>query len=69
MDAYYIPQEKSLKTHEWWRYGYSHLFFLNWEKMFPYIEKSMEPSFPYLEIVWVFKFNWFLFKVHGMGIY
>ena len=26
-------------------------------------------SFPYLGIVWVFKFNRFLSKAHGMGIY
>ena len=25
-------QEKSFKIHEWERYGYRHLFFMNWEK-------------------------------------
>ena len=62
-------QEKSLKIHEWERYGYPHLFSMNWEKIFPYIGKSMETSFPYLGIVWIYKFNRFLFKAHGMGIY
>ena len=38
-------------------------------KIFPYIEKSMETSFPYLGIVWDFKFNRFLFKAHSMEIY
>ena len=46
-----------------------HLFSMNWEKIFPYIGKSMKTSFPYLGIAWVFKFNRFLFKAHGMGIY
>ena len=64
-----LSQKKSLKIHEWGRYGYPHLFFMNWEKIFPYIGNSMETSFPYLGIVWVFKFNRFLFKAHGMGIY
>ena len=63
------PQGISLKIHEWERYGYSHLFSMNWVKIFPYIGKSMETSFPYLEIVWVFKFNRFLFKAYNMGIY
>ena len=45
------------------------LIFHELGKIFPYIGKSMETSFPYLRIVWVFKFNWFLLKAHGMGIY
>ena len=64
-----ISQEKSLKIHGWERYGYPHLFSMYWKKIFPYIGKSMETNFPYLGIVWVFKFNWFLFKACGMGIY
>ena len=64
-----LAQEKSLKIHEWERYGYLHLFSMNWQKIFPYIGKSVETSFPYLGIVWVFKFNRFLSKAHGMGIY
>ena len=44
-------QEKSLKIHEWERYGYSHLFSMNWVKILPYIAKSMETGFPYLGIV------------------
>ena len=44
-------QEKSLRIHEWERCGYSHLFSMNWEKIFPYIRKSMETSFPYMGIV------------------
>ena len=64
-----ISQEKSLKIHGWERYGYPHLFSMYWKKIFPYIGKSMETSFPYLGTVWVFKFNWFLFKAHGMGIH
>ena len=50
----YLAQEKSLKIHDWERYGYSRLFSMNWEKIFPYIGKPMEPSFPYLGIVWGF---------------
>ena len=38
-ECYLQPQEKSLKIHEWERYGYSHLFSMNWEKIFPYIGK------------------------------
>ena len=57
-----LSQEKSLKIHEWGRYGYPHLFFMNWEKIFPYVWKTMETSFPYLGIVWVFKFNNFYSK-------
>ena len=64
-----ITKEKSLKIHEWERYGYSHLFSMNWEKISPYIGKSMETSLPYLGIAWVLKFIWFLFKAHGMRIY
>ena len=51
-----ITKEKSLKIHEWERYGYPHLFSMNWEKISPYIGKSMETSLPYLGIVWVLKF-------------
>ena len=46
--------KKSFKKHEWERYGYSHLFSMNREKILPYIGKSMETCFPYLGIVWVF---------------
>ena len=46
-----------------------HLFSMNWEKIFTDIGKSMETSFPYLGIVWVFKFDRVLFKAHSMGIY
>ena len=49
-----VTQEKSLKVCEWERYGYVHLFSMNWEKIFPYIGKSMETSFPYPGLVWVF---------------
>ena len=62
-------REKYLKVHEWESYGYSHLFSMNWVKVFPYIWKSIETSFPYLGIVWVFKFNRFLTKTHSMGVY
>ena len=34
-----VSQEKSHQKHEWERYGYSHLFSMNWEKIFPYIRK------------------------------
>ena len=49
----WIPalQEKHLKIHECERYGYSHLFSINLEKIFPYIGKSMDTSFPYLSIL------------------
>ena len=47
-----LPQVKSLQIYEWERYGYSHLFFMNWENIFTYIRKSMRTSFPYMGIVW-----------------
>ena len=31
-------QEKFLHSYEWERYGYSHLFSMNWEKIFPFQE-------------------------------
>ena len=43
-------QEKSLKIYEWERYGYSHLYSMDWEKIYPYNGKSMETSFPYLTV-------------------
>ena len=64
-----ITQEKSLKFHEWERYGYPHLFYMNWEKIFRYIGESMETNFPYLGFVSVFKFNRVLLKAHSMGMY
>ena len=42
-----VSHEKSLKIHERERYGYSHLFSMNWEKVFPYTGKI----FPYIPIV------------------
>ena len=47
-----LSQKKSLQIHEWERYGYSHLFSMNWKKTFLYIRKPMGTSFPYLGIVW-----------------
>ena len=45
-----VTLEKSLTIHEWERYRYPHLFSMNWEKIFPYIGKFMETSFPYPEL-------------------
>ena len=40
----------SLKIHEWENCGYSHLFSMNWVKIFPCVGKSMETSFSYLRL-------------------
>ena len=44
MKIVYVWQEKSLKVLGWEKYRYSHLFFVNWGKIFAYIGKSMEIS-------------------------
>ena len=36
---YFLPP-----IHEWEKYGYSHLFSINWEKGFPSLFKNLQPG-------------------------